>query len=58
MVTEQDIWLLEMYAHYKNGVLPFAGGLLNQPNIYVEAMGVIDDYARSVIQDNRARSKR
>jgi hypothetical protein len=51
-VTEQDVWLLEMYAHYKNGVLPFAGGLFNQPNLYVEAMGVIDGCSRSFSKNN------
>jgi len=34
--------LLKLYGHYKNGILPFDGGLLKQPNFYIDAMELID----------------
>lgn len=33
---------LQLYRHYKNGVLIHAGGLYDQPRRYVQAMGSID----------------
>jgi len=33
---------IRLYRHYKNGVLPYGGGLLNQPNTYIEAMDTIE----------------
>ena len=35
---------LRLYRHYKNGVLLQSGGLYNQPNKYIKAMGVIDGH--------------
>ena len=32
-----------MYRHYKNGILAYGGGLLDQPNVYTVAMGIIDE---------------
>lgn len=37
------LWL-DLYGHYKNGVLPVAGGLLDQPYIYYRAMTIIDSW--------------
>lgn len=31
-----------MYAHYRAGFLAIAGGILDQPNAYLEAMRTID----------------
>lgn len=42
MVTELSWWLLEQYQHYKNRMLPIAGGLLDQPNVYLKAMEFLD----------------
>ena len=33
---------MRLHRHYLNGVLPFSGGLLDQPNTYIQAMEVID----------------
>lgn len=50
MITPQSRYLLRLYGHYKNRLLPYAGGLLNQPNYYIEAMehiaAVAGDYGR------------
>lgn len=42
MVTAFSRECLELYRHYKNGHLLHAGGLTSQPQIYLEAMGLID----------------
>lgn len=41
MITPQSRFLLRMYQHYKNRLLPYEGGLLSQPNYYLEAMEII-----------------
>jgi len=41
MITPASQFLLKLYRHYKNGVLPHAGGLLDQPHYYAEAMEII-----------------
>ena len=33
--------MVKLYNHYTNNVLPFGGGLLDQPNYFVSAMSVI-----------------
>lgn len=33
---------IDLYRHYKNGILPLAGGLLDQPNSFIRAMSTID----------------
>ena len=41
MVTG-DAWeLLNLYQHYTAGFLPFAGGIMNQPSVFADAMRVI-----------------
>jgi len=34
--------MLDLYQHYKSGFLPFAGGILAQPQAFAEAMTIID----------------
>lgn len=41
LVVPQAVEWLRLYDHYENGVLPFSGGLLEQPNNYLEAMDII-----------------
>lgn len=41
MITPASNFLLKLYRHYKNGVLPHAGGLLDQPHYYAEAMEIL-----------------
>lgn len=42
MVTEDSCYLLSLYSHYKAGHLLKAGGVSEQPYLYMEAMRVID----------------
>jgi hypothetical protein len=46
-LTARSLLMLELYAHYKNGILPVAGGLLDQAFAYYHAMSVIDRWMRS-----------
>lgn len=41
MITTATHQALRLFRHYKNGVLPHGGGLLDQPNHYIEAMQVL-----------------
>lgn len=42
MVTPKSNMLLRLYRHYQNNVLPFAGGILEQPAQYMRAMEIIE----------------
>lgn len=45
MITEFSHQMLDLYGHYKAHVLPMAGGILDQPNIYSDAMRVIENHS-------------
>lgn len=42
MITEQSRFLLRLHSHYQNHWLPYDGGLLSQPNYFLEAMEIIN----------------
>ena len=42
MVTTDSWTLLNWHKHYKNGVLLKSGGLLEQPNYYIEMMNILE----------------
>ena len=42
MVTNAEWALLRLSAHYRNNYLPLAGGLLDQPAAFIEAMEIIE----------------
>lgn len=41
MRSEFSLRMMRLFHHYKAGYLPLAGGVLEQPNKYLEAMEVI-----------------
>lgn len=41
MITEESNIYLRLHRHYSKGILIMAGGLLDQPNKYLEAMEMI-----------------
>lgn len=41
MITPASRFFVRLYRHYKNKILPYAGGILEQPQLYVEAMEVL-----------------
>lgn len=44
MVTEWALTLIRLHAHYRNRLLFHEGGLMDQPNVYLEAMELIEGY--------------
>jgi len=42
MITPESYFWIDLYEFYKDKVLPFSGGLLEQPNVYFDAMKTID----------------
>ncbi len=51
MITPLSNQLLRLYGHYKNQLLPFAGGLYDQPATYIEAMEIIDVQQARVLSE-------
>lgn len=41
MITGFSSSMLRLSIHFERGVMPVAGGLLDQPNIVIQAMDVI-----------------
>jgi hypothetical protein len=46
LIQPRSRQFLDLYSHYKNGILPLAGGLLDQPACYIRAMSTIDHWVR------------
>lgn len=42
MITNETTALITLHTHYKNRLLPFDGGLLNQPHYYLQAMELLE----------------
>ncbi len=53
LITERSRFFLELHRHYKNGVLPIAGGLLDQPYAYMRAMTIIEEWVARAEQSKR-----
>lgn len=47
LITARSDALLRMYGHYKNGHLLLAGGIAEQPYVFLEAMQVIEAHLGS-----------
>jgi len=41
LITEETEYWIKLFKHYENGILAVAGGVLDQPSIYLEAMEII-----------------
>jgi len=42
LITEQTLKVIPLYRHYKNGLLPAGGGILDQTPQFLRAMEIID----------------
>lgn len=47
LLTPFSMLMLDLHRHYQNGVLPFAGGLFDQPYTYFRAMTILDQWMQS-----------
>lgn len=43
LISDDTAYLMELFSHYKAGHLCAAGGLMDQPVLYLDAMRVIDN---------------
>jgi len=41
MLTDQSRYLRWLHQNYQQGHYPFSGGLLEQPNLYLQAMRIL-----------------
>lgn len=48
MVSDESLFYIRMYKHYKNGILIKSGGLLEQPHCYLKAMELIDSCQQQI----------
>jgi len=58
MITGESHFLLRMYRHYKERILPFAGGILEQPHFYAMAMEIIADAESNAVTARDAQRSR
>lgn len=42
MITERSLFLIRLHKHYKQHLLFEGGGLMTQPNLYLEAMELLE----------------
>ncbi len=42
IITPFTWYLIRLYGHYKNGYMLFSGGVIDQPQKYMQAMELID----------------
>lgn len=47
MVTQYEMNLVRLHGHYRNRLLFTEGGLMSQPNYYLEAMELIEEVSNS-----------
>lgn len=58
MITPQSRFLLGLYRHYQAKLLPCAGGLLDQPNYYVQAMEILGEADQRIQAEALERARR
>lgn len=58
MITPQTKFLLRMHDHYRGRVLPYDGGMLDQPHYYAEMMEWISARDAEITAEEQARAQR
>lgn len=58
MITPDSNQQLRLYGHYKHRVLPFGGGLLEQPNFYIEAMEILAGREAGILTELAEKQRR
>lgn len=46
LINDRSRYFVDLYQHYRNGVLPVSGGLLDQPYIYYRAMTILGQWMK------------
>lgn len=44
-ITPRSRFFMELHVHYRRGLLPVAGGLLDQPAAYFDAMTILEQWS-------------
>lgn len=58
MITQESRFLLRLHEHYRRGLLAREGGILEQPNYYLEAMELLAEQEaqlKAEMEERRAR---
>ena len=50
--------MISLYRHYKNGFLPNQGGLYDQPQVFLDAMGIIEAQIEKNNQEEAERAQK
>lgn len=58
MITPKSEALLRLHQHYQMRILPYEGGLLGQPNYYIEAMEIVELADRRIKRELQEREQR
>ncbi len=58
MITPDSYFLLRLHGHYKNALLPYSGGVLDQPNFYLEAMEILSEREGKILAEKAERQRR
>lgn len=57
MITGASHKFLRLYRHYDKGILAHAGGICDQPNLYLESMEVLDKTFNQIESDKLKRDR-
>ena len=58
MITPQSNFALRMHGHYQHRLLLHEGGLLDQPNAYLEAMEILSERAALIRAEQLEKDRR
>lgn len=58
MVTAQSTYLLRLHGHYKRRFLPYAGGILEQPAYFAEAMEILSAREAEILAEQLERERK
>ena len=52
------VGLITMHNQFEKGIMPYPGGLMDQPNKIIEAFDVINSYKQAKLVKEREQAKR
>jgi hypothetical protein len=53
MITPFSSQIMDLLQHYRQGRFPLGGGVLDQPNAYLEAMRVVENRLATIEKEQR-----
>lgn len=58
MITPATHAFLRLHRHYGNGLLPHAGGICDQQNLYIEAMELLESTFNGIEAERAEQARR